>query len=113
MKKHIIMALALLLTTTLVYAAPAKSPAAKTKMHVIAAAEVVKADTDAKKLTVKGSDNKETTMPCEGKAISELKMVKAGEKVNLTCRDNSKGEHEAVVNISIPKMENAAKSAKK
>lgn len=61
-------------------------------------AEVVSADAAKKTLTIKGeTENK--TVPVEGKAVASLKSVKAGEKVTLTCRDNEKGEHQAVVAI--------------
>ena len=98
MKNPIVIALALLLTASLTYAAPAKHAAPKAKTHVVAT-EVVKADVEGKKLTVKGPNNTEMTMPCEGKAVAELKTVKAGEKVDVVCRDNDKGEHEAIVGI--------------
>ena len=73
-------------------AGEARRPKAKT--HVVAT-EVVKADVAGKKLTVKGPNNTEMTMPCEGKAVAELQTVTAGEKVDVVCRDNDKGEHQA------------------
>ena len=82
-------------------AAPAKAAPAKT--HEVQA-EIVSADETAKTLTIKGdTDNK--TVPVEGKAVASLKTVKAGEKVTLTCRDNEKGEHQAVVAIAAAKAE--------
>jgi Cu/Ag efflux protein CusF len=98
MKKYIVATLALLLTTSLAYAGPAKQAAPKARTHVVAT-EVVKADVEGKKLTVKGPNNTEMTMPCEGKAVAELKTVKVGEKVDVICKDNDKGEHLAIVGI--------------
>jgi hypothetical protein len=75
----------------------AKAAPAAAKTHEVAA-EVVSADAAKKTLTIKGeTENK--TVPVEGKAVAALKSVKAGEKVTLTCRDNEKGEHQAVVAI--------------
>jgi hypothetical protein len=78
--------------------APAKATAVKT--HVIEA-EVVSADATAKTLTIKGDPDK--TVPVEGAAVAHLKMLKAGEKVKLTCRDNDKGEHQAITHIAMEK----------
>jgi hypothetical protein len=78
---------------------PAKSAMGKT--HTVEA-EVVSADATAKTLTIKG-DKGEQTVPVEGAAVAELKNVKAGEKVKLTCRDNEQGEHQAVTKIHVEK----------
>ena len=80
-------------------AEPAKAaPAAKT--HVVEA-EIVSADATAKTLTIKGDPNK--TMPVDASAVAGLKNMKAGEKVKLTCRDNDKGEHQAITHITVEK----------
>jgi hypothetical protein len=79
-------------------AAPAKATAVKT--HVVEA-EVVSADATAKTLTIKGDPNK--TMPVDASAATHLKSLKAGEKVKLTCRDNDKGEHQAITHITVEK----------
>ena len=49
-------------------------------------------------LTLKG-EKENKTVPVEGKAIASLKDVKAGSKVTLTCKDDDKGAHQAVVEI--------------
>ncbi|MGE5198925.1 MAG: hypothetical protein ACM3H9_04740 [Rhodospirillaceae bacterium] len=108
MNKPIVLASVLLITASLAYAAPAKPATPKAKTHIVAT-EVVKVDAAAKKLTVKGPNDTEMTLPCEGKAVSELKTVKAGEKVDVVCKDNEKGEHEAFVGI---KPASAAKAKK-
>jgi hypothetical protein len=71
--------------------------AAKTAMktHKVEA-EVVSTDLAAKTITIKG-EGENKTAPVEGKAVSALKRVKAGETWTLTCRDNEKGEHQAVI----------------
>jgi len=74
---------------------PAK-PAMKT--HKVEA-EVVSTDVAAKTVTIKSETGENKTAPVEGKAIAELKAVKAGEKYTLTCRDNEAGEHQAITNI--------------
>ena len=82
--------------------APAKdkSTAPAVKTHVVEA-EVVSADATAKTLTIKGDPNK--TVPVDAAAVASLKTLKAGEKVKLTCRDDAKGEHEAITHITIEK----------
>jgi len=85
-------------------AAPAK-PAPKAhaaKTHAATThevtTEVVSVDTTKNTITLKG-EKENNTAPVEGKALAQLKNVKAGEKVTVTCRDNEKGEHQAVTNI--------------
>lgn len=87
---------------------PAKAPAAlkaEAKSEAKAAmknhdvqAEIVSVDVEKKTLTIKG-ETQNMTVPVEGKAVAALKNVKAGEKATLTCKDNDKGEHQAVVDI--------------
>jgi hypothetical protein len=90
-------------------AAPAKAattaPAVKT--HQVTT-EVVSVDTTKHTITLKG-EKENTTAPVEGKALTHLKNVKAGEKVTVTCRDNDKGEHQAVTEIAAVKEAPAAK----
>ena len=81
--------------------AKAKAPAATAKTHVVEA-EVVSADATAKTLTIKGETG-DKTVPVEGAAATHLKSLKAGEKVKLTCRDNEKGEHQAITHITVEK----------
>jgi hypothetical protein len=80
-------------------AAPAKAaekaPAVKT--HEVTA-EVVSVDAVKNTITLKGEKGNNTA-PVEGKAQASLKSIKAGEKVTVTCRDNEKGEHQAVTEI--------------
>src|SRR5262245_11817328 len=61
-------------------------------------AEVVSGDASQSTSTIKGEpDNK--TVPVDAKALASVKELKAGEKVTLVCRDNDKGEHQAVVGV--------------
>lgn len=80
--------------------AKAKATAATAKTHVVEA-EVVSADATAKTLTIKGDPNK--TVAVDTTAVGSLKNLKSGDKVKLTCRDNDKGEHEAVTHITVEK----------
>ena len=73
----------------------AKAPAVKT--HDVTT-EVVSVDGAKNTITLKG-EKENTTAPVEGKALAQLKTVKAGEKVTVTCRDNDQGEHQAITNI--------------
>ena len=81
--------------------APAKPAAPAAKTHVVEA-EIVSADAVAKTLTVK-TEQGESTMKVDADAVKHLKALKAGEKVKLTCRDNDKGEHEAISHITVEK----------
>ena len=81
-------------------AKPAKPMASAEKTHTLEA-EVVSADATAKTLTIKGEPNK--TVPVDASAAAHLKGLKAGEKVKLTCRDNDKGEHQAITHIAMEK----------
>ncbi len=75
--------------------AATKAPAVKT--HDVTT-EVVSIDSVKHTITLKG-EKENTTAPVEGKALTHLKNIKAGEKVTVTCRDNEKGEHQAVTEI--------------
>jgi hypothetical protein len=72
---------------------------AAVKTHKVEA-EVVSTDAAAKTITIKSDTGENKTAPVEGKAVAELKTVKAGGKYMLTCRDNEAGEHQAVINIA-------------
>jgi len=79
-------------------AKPAKAAKpAMMKSHVVEA-EVVSSDATAKTLTIKG-EKENSILKVDASAVSQLKALKAGEKVKLTCRDNDKGEHEAITHI--------------
>jgi hypothetical protein len=106
MKKLALLPLALFVVASVASASQAPAPAAPAakaavvKTHIIEA-EVVSADVTAKTLTIKGDPNK--TVPVDAAAVASLKTLKAGEKVKLTCRDNDKGDHEAVTLITVEK----------
>jgi translation initiation factor IF-1 len=68
------------------------------KTHTVSA-EVVSVDTAKNTMTIKASDGMEKTATVEGSAVSQLKNLKSGDKVTLTCRDDDKGEHKAVTAI--------------
>jgi ABC-type enterochelin transport system substrate-binding protein len=94
--------LALLLSALLV-AAPsfagdekAKGDDKAGKTHAVEA-EVVSVDTTANTLTIKGEPNKTVTV--DTMAADSLKSLKAGDKVKLTCKDSSTGQHEKVTAI--------------
>jgi Cu/Ag efflux protein CusF len=62
-------------------------------------ATVVSIDIEGKKITIKDEKGEEKTSPVMDKAVSQLKDLKAGDQVTLTCHDNAKGEHEGVTAI--------------
>jgi Cu/Ag efflux protein CusF len=68
------------------------------KTHDVTA-EVVSVDMNAHTITIKDEKGENKTAPVQDAAIDSLKGLKAGDKVVLTCLDNDKGEHQAVVKI--------------
>lgn len=68
-------------------------------------AEFVSYDATTKTLTMKDEKGQTSTAPLEGKAIREFAQLKLknGDHVMLTCRDNTKGEHQAVTDIRTAK----------
>ena len=67
------------------------------KTHEVEA-EIVSYDATAKTLTIKGTpDNK--IVPVDANGVASVKELKAGDKVTLLCRDNEKGEHQAVAGV--------------
>jgi hypothetical protein len=99
--KTLALLLSLGLMSTVASANPRHQAASATEKTHKVSAEVVSVDTMKNTLTVKSTDGGEKTVPVEGKAITTLKALKPGEKVDLTCRDNDKGEHQAVTAISV------------
>ena len=116
MKKIALLSCALLVVAGSALAAQATAPdstmkpaaAAVAKTHVVEA-EVVSADAVAKTLTVK-TDKGDSTMKVDAAPAKQLKALKAGEKVKLTCRDTDKGEHEAITHITVEKAAAPAKN---
>jgi len=107
MKKLTLLLCALFVVASVASASQAPAPAkvdkpvaTAVKTHVVEA-EVVSADVTAKTLTIKAEPNKTVTV--EGAALAQLKDLKMGEKVKLTCRDNDKGEHQAITHIKVEK----------
>jgi phosphate-selective porin len=78
-----------------------RSTTAKATTHPVSA-EIVSTDAAAKTITLKVGD-KSVTMPVQGKAIAELSTFKAGDQVTATCKDDAKGQHEAITNIKTAK----------
>ncbi len=75
----------------------AKPGQAATKTHEVDA-EIVSVDAQKKTVTIKG-EKENKTVPVDEKAFASVKALKAGEKVTLICRDNEKGEHQAVAGV--------------
>jgi Cu/Ag efflux protein CusF len=70
----------------------------KGKTHDMTA-EVVSVDMEAKTITIKNTDGTTMTAPVMGQAVGQLKDVKTGQKVSLTCKDKENGDHEGVTAI--------------
>lgn len=82
-----------------------EAPAAKAEASKAAHAgthdvngEFVAYDAAKKTLTLK-TDTGETTAPVMGKALTQVKSIKAGDKVTVTCKDKADGTHEGAIAI--------------
>ena len=95
--KNFCAVLTLILATGLAFA-PLAAKSDEPKKHELKA-EFVSGNPDAKTVTVKLADGTEHTFPVEGKALEALNSFKAGDKVTITCRDDEKGQHQAIVEI--------------
>lgn len=85
-------------------------PAAKSKTHKFRA-EVVSTDVDKKTITVK-VDGAEKTAPVGPLAMGRLKMLKAGDRILLTCLDDAAtGEHKEVSFIRMAPLAAVAPAA--
>jgi hypothetical protein len=64
-------------------------------------AEFVAYDVKTKTMTVKDEKGQTSSAPLQGRAIKEIGRLhlKAGDHLMVTCRDNAKGEHQAVIDI--------------
>lgn len=78
------------------------------KTHELTAT-IVSMDEKAHTITFTTETGEQKTAPVMGKAIAEMKSLKAGAQVKLTCTDKATGEHEGVTDIHTV----AAASAKK
>ena len=65
--------------------------------------EIVSVDLAGKAITFKDDKGESHTAPVIGKALEDIKTVKAGAKVTLTCTDDDKGAHEGVSEIKVEK----------
>jgi hypothetical protein len=121
-KLAVLLALAFAASLTSAFAAQdkaAEKPAAKSTEKSTAAkpagkthevqAEIVSVDATAKTVTIKAEpENK--TVPVDEKAITAVKELKPGQKATLICRDNEKGEHQAIAGV---KADASAKTSTK
>jgi Cu/Ag efflux protein CusF len=62
---------------------------------------VVSVDLKEKKITFKTEKGDNQTAPVMDAAAESLKILKAGDKVILTCTDNDKGDHQGISAIRV------------
>ncbi|MBZ5640795.1 MAG: hypothetical protein LAO51_18820 [Acidobacteriia bacterium] len=101
--RMIALVMAVALVAGLAFAAGAKAPAKAAGTTHNMTVQVVSFDVTAKTITIKDDKGETKTAPVMGKAIGELKTVKAGDMVMLTCKDNAKGEHQGIIAIKAAK----------
>ena len=94
--KGIALLMCLTLAVGLVMAGDAKDKAGKTHKEI---AEVVSVDVEGKVIVLKDAKGETHKAPVMGKALDNLKMWKAGDKVVVDCQDDDKGEHQGVTAI--------------
>lgn len=77
---------------------------ASAQTHVVNA-EFVSYDANTKAITIKDDKGQVSTAPLERGALRAMSQMhlKAGDRLTLTCRDNAKGEHQAVTGIKLSK----------
>jgi hypothetical protein len=107
------LAIASLFVVPVARAAPAQtSPSSRagqvpqaTSQTRVVNAEFVSYDASKKVITIKDEKGKTSTAPHQGSAVREMNgmLLKAGDHLKLTCRDNAKGEHQAVTDIKLSK----------
>ena len=66
-------------------------------------AQIVSVDSSKHTLTIRG-DKANTTLPVEGKALSSLSNLRPGEAVKLAYRNDGKGQHVAVTEVTAAAM---------
>jgi predicted component of type VI protein secretion system len=99
MKKLVLLGSALALVSGMAFAQAKSAPAAKPKTHDVNA-EFVSFDATAKTITIKDDKGQQSSVPVEAMALTEAKSFHAGDKVTLTCRDDEKGQHQAITKIA-------------
>jgi hypothetical protein len=65
--------------------------------------EIISVDATGMKITFKDEKGAEHTAPVMGKALESFKGLQPGQKVKLTCSDNEKGEHQGISEIKVIK----------
>ena len=97
-------------------AAPAAQAPAKAATTTPAAkAHPVKGEfvsRDGKTITIKLENGENATAPLQGKALTQVKDLKAGQKVVMICKDDAAGKHEAVITVRAVPATTAAPAKK-
>ena len=85
--------------------APNRQASGTTDQTRVVSAEFVSYDAKTKVITIKDDKGQSSKAPLQGGALREMSQMhlKAGDRVTLTCRDNAKGEHQAVTDIKVAK----------
>jgi Cu/Ag efflux protein CusF len=63
-------------------------------------ATVVSVDMDTKMLTIKDENGEEKTAPVLESAVAQLKGLKVGDTITVTCQDDENGGHQGVSKIT-------------
>jgi arginine repressor len=93
---------AVLVAFALLAAPLAPAWAGEGKKHHDLTVTVVSVDENGKMMTFKTDTGEQKSAPVIGKAIDQMKGLKAGETVTLTCTDKDTGEHEGISDIKVP-----------
>lgn len=82
------------------------APALASTTHDLKAT-VVSVDMEHKMLTIKDEKGEEKTAPVLEGAVAQLKGLKAGDMITVTCQDTDEGEHQGVSKITHAKAQSA------
>ena len=88
--------------TLAIIAMPAFAAGDNFKYHDVSGT-FVSADAKSNMFTIKLDDGTTSTGKAEGNAVKQLKSLKQGDKISLTCKDDEKGEHLAATEIKVVK----------
>lgn len=91
-----------LMLSLAILALPALAAAGGFKYHEVKGT-FVSGDPKTNEFTIKFDDGSTSTGKAEGKAIKQAAALKPGDKIELTCKDNDKGEHLAATQIKVLK----------
>jgi len=102
MRKVTLLVLAVAMVCLMIAQATPALAAAKTEATKTHEMKVTVVSVDAEKhmLTIKNEKGEEMSPPVLSGAVAQLKGLKSGDQITVTCQDTAQGEHEGVSKIT-------------